>query len=97
MRDIIRAATAVTADAVTTYLAVSAGAGEAHPFWAATIGAHGLAAATTMRILIGLVLVAALGVAVEHDGTTITGQTLRVLTAVFAGIAGWNLVVWITA
>ena len=91
------AALAVSADPLATYFAVSAGAGEAHPMWAALIGQVGIGPAMTVRLLAGLALVAAVAVAVEHDRVPLTGWVLRALTAVFAAITGWNVAVWITA
>ena len=88
---------AVSADPVSTWLAVRAGAAEAHPLWAAAIGGIGLTAAMTVRLLAGLMLIAAVAVAVEHDGLPITRQVLTVLTVVFAAVTAWNLTVWIVA
>ena len=93
-RDVTLAFAAVTADPVTTWLAVNAGATEAHPLWARAIGNYGLGPAMTLRFLIGIVLIAALAVAIEHDGSPVTAWTLRALTAVFAIVALWNLAVW---
>ena len=91
------AAVAVSADPLTTYLAVSAGAGEAHPMWAALIAQVGIGPAMTVRLLAGLTLVAAVVVAVEHEQVPLTGWVLRALTAVFAVVTVWNIAVWITA
>ena len=88
---------AVSADPVSTWLAVRAGASEAHPLWAAAIDGYGLTPAMTVRLLAGLMLVAAVAVAVEHDGIPITRQVLTVLTVVFAVVTVWNLAVWLTA
>ena len=88
---------AVSADPVSTWLAVRAGASEAHPLWAAAIDGYGLTPAMTVRLLAGLMLVAAVAVAVEHDGIPITRQVLTVLTVVFAVVTVWNVVVWIVA
>lgn len=91
------AAVVVSADPAATYLAVTAGASEAHPLWAGLISGIGLGPAMTVRLIAGLVLVAAVVVAVEHDGNPITGWTLRALTVVFAVVVAWNLTVWLTA
>jgi len=88
---------AVSADPVTTWLAVRAGAAEAHPMWASAIGGLGLTNAMIVRLLSGVVLVGAVAVAVEHDGIPITRQVLTVLTVVFAVVTVWNLAVWLTA
>ena len=88
---------AVSADPATTWLAVRAGASEAHPLWASVIDGYGLTPAMTVRLLAGLVLVVAVAVAVEHDGIPITRQVLTVLTVVFAAVTVWNVVVWIVA
>ena len=96
-RDTLAAATAITLDPAATYLAVRAGAGEGHPLWGWLIATVGLAPAMTIRALAGLALVAAIAVAIEHDGNPLTGWTLRALTVVFAAVVVWNLAVWITA
>lgn len=88
---------AVSADPALTYLAVKAGASEGHPVWATLIGWAGIGPAMTVRLLVGLALVAAVVVAVEHDGTPLTGWTLKALTAVFAAVAVWNAAVWVAA
>ena len=88
---------AVSADPVSTWLAVRAGAAEAHPLWAAAIDGYGLTPAMTVRLLAGLMLVGAVAVAVEHDGIPLTGWVLKALTVVFAAVAVWNVVVWIVA
>lgn len=88
---------AVSADPVATWLAVRAGAAEAHPLWSWAIGGVGLTGAMIVRLLAGLMLVAAVAVAVEHDGVPITRQVLTVLTAVFAAVTVWNVAVWVTA
>ena len=93
----VAALTAVSADPATTWLAVRAGASEAHPLWASVIDGYGLTPAMTVRLLAGLVLVVAVAVAVEHDGIPITRQVLTVLTVVFAVVTVWNVVVWIVA
>ncbi len=85
---------AVSADPVMTYLAVQGGAAEGHPLWEAAIGRIGIGAAMSIRLLLGLVLVAAVMVAVEHDGAPLTRWSLRALTAVFTVVAAWNLWVW---
>ena len=90
------AATVVSADPAATYLAVAAGAAEGHPLWGALIASYGLGPAMVVRLLAGLVLVAAVAVAVQHEGSPLTGWTLRALTAVFAAIVAWNLLVWAT-
>ena len=97
MRDGIAAATAVTADPASSYLAIRAGAIEAHPLWGWLIGHVGLAPAMIVRALAGLVLIAALVVAIEHEDNPLTGWTLRALAVVFAAIVVWNLTVWLTA
>lgn len=93
----IPAAIAVSLDPVTTYLAVNAGAMEGHPLWRELIAAVGLGPAMTVRLLAGLVLVAAVAVAVEHEGCGLTAWTLRALTVVFGVVVAWNIVAWITA
>ena len=97
MRDAYAAAVAVTADPAATYLAVRAGAAEGHPLWDWAIATAGVGPAMIVRAVAGLVLVAAVAVAVEHDGNPLTGWTLRALTVVFAAIVVWNLTVWLTA
>ena len=97
MRPAIPAALAVSADPATTYLAITAGASEAHPMWAALIASVGVGPAMTVRLLAGLTLVAAVVVAVEHDGVPLTGWVLRALTAVFTVVTVWNLAVYLTA
>jgi hypothetical protein len=93
----VAAPLAVSADPLTTYLAVRAGAVESHPLWATAIGQVGLGPAMTIRLLVGLALVAAVIVAVEHEGTPMTRWVLRTLTAIFALVAAWNLGVWIAS
>lgn len=88
---------AVSADPVTTWLAIRAGAAEAHPMWAAAIDGIGLTPAMTVRLLAGIVLVGAVAVAVKHDGIPLTGWVLRALTVVFAVVTVWNVAVWLTA
>ena len=96
-RDTLAAATAITLDPAATYLAVRAGAGEGHPLWGWLIAAGGLGPAMIVRALAGLVLIAALVVAIEHEDNPLTGWTLRALAVVFAAIVVWNLTVWLTA
>ena len=88
---------AVSADPAVTYLAVKAGAAEAHPLWASLADSAGIGPAMTIRLLAGLMLVAAVIVAVEHDGVPLTGWVLKALTSVFAAVAVWNVAVWVTA
>ena len=91
------AALAISADPAATYLAVRAGASEAHPMWASLIANVGIGPAMTVRLLAGLTLVAAVAVAVEHDRVPLSGWVLKALTVVFAAITVWNVAVWITA
>jgi hypothetical protein len=84
------AAVAITADPATTWLALTAGASEAHPLWGPAIHHLGLTVAMGLRTAIGLLIVAAL-----HQATlrhpAITGRIWTPLTATFAVIACWNL------
>lgn len=93
----ILAALVISADPVFTYLAVQRGAGEANPVWASIIASYGIGAAMTIRLLVGLVLVAAVVVAIEHEGLPLTGWVLKVLIVAFSLVAVWNLIAWITA
>lgn len=83
------AAVAVTADPAATWLALTAGAQELHPLWAAAVHRWGPTAAMGVRAAAGLAVVALLAAAVRHG--PLTARIWPPLTVVFAGIAVWNL------
>jgi hypothetical protein len=95
-RDASAALLAVSADPVTTYLAVRGGAAEGHPLWAAAIGHLGAGPAMMIRLLVGLILVGLVMLVIQHDGAPVTRWCLRALTGVFAAVAAWNLGVLLT-
>jgi len=87
---------AISADPTITYLAIKAGASEAHPAWAVLIDKIGIEAAMSIRLLAGIALVSALIFAINHDGNLLTDWTLKALTITFTLITIWNTIVWIT-
>lgn len=87
------AAVAVTADPAATWLALTAGAAEAHPLWGGLAARWGITGSMTVRAAVGLAAVWLLAYAVDRH-PSITHRIWTPLTVVFALIAGWNLTVW---
>lgn len=95
LRQSIVTQVAVACDPLFTYLAVNSGAIEIHPLWAALIESQGLVAAMTIRLLSGIMLIAALSILIYYDVRGITRTTLKVLTAVFLCITAINIGAWL--
>jgi len=90
----VRCLAAVTADPITTYLAVASGAVEVHPLWHAAIASVGAGPAMLLRLALGWVLVLGVAHAVDRPDVPVGPWTLDALTWTFAAVAAWNLLAW---
>lgn len=84
------AAAAVTGDPVTTWLALTVGASEAHPLWAGLVHRFGITGGLAVRAAAGLIVIVLLARLADRRDD-VTARIWAPLTVVFGLIACWNL------